>query len=108
MTALHVWTVDHREDCVSVVAGRAPHAERRGVLVVGDDSLASLRQVLEGPGMLAPPVRPIDDVCLPPPAAEAVEWAHQASATGLESTIAASEVSAHPPGPKTPTGPISR
>ena len=52
MTALHVWTVDYREDCVSVVAGRAPHAERRGVLVVGDDSLASLREVLEGPGML--------------------------------------------------------
>ena len=41
-------------------------------------------------------------------AAEAVEWAHQASATGLESTIAASEVSAHPPGPKAPTGPILR
>jgi hypothetical protein len=52
MAALHVWTVDYREDYVSVVAGRAPHAERRGVLVVGDDSLASLRQVLEEPGML--------------------------------------------------------
>lgn len=56
----------------------------------------------------APPIRPIDDSCVPLPAAEAVEWAHQASATGLESTIAASEVSAHPPGPKAPTGPILR